>query len=336
MQRHDQEIDLQRKPFLLSGDGSDRRFYRFHVSGGSSLVAVIPATRDKKDLEEAASYYEIGSHLFKKNIPVPRIYEFDPDSGINIIEDLGEVLLYDIIQNHTVLEADKTAHYRDALKILVSLQVEGVQGFESRFCFDTDKYDRQLMLEREAGYFRKAFCEDLAGLDVDGGRIAKEFHRIADIAAIQPSSYLLHRDFQSRNLMIHNESLKIIDFQGARFGPLQYDVASLLIDPYVGLSDLQQQKLFNYYVSVLAKHINLDPDSFSAGYYYIALLRNLQMLGAFAFLFQVKGKIFFRSFLKPAARMLCVHLEKPEGSTFTYLRILADKGLAWVERNIEE
>lgn len=336
VQRHDQKIDLTRVPFLLSGDGSDRRFYRFYVSGGSSLVAVVPATNNKKDLDEAVSYHEIGSHLLRHNIPVPCLYGFDPITGINIIEDLGEVLLFDIIRNDTISEADKIAHYRDALEILVSLQVDGAQGFESGSCFDTDRYDRQVMLEREAGYFQKAFCEDLAELAVDSNRIVKEFHLIADTAAKQPSSYLLHRDFQSRNIMLHNESLKIIDFQGARFGPLQYDVASLLIDPYVGLSEEYQQKLFDYYVSVLAKHINIDPDSFLKGYYYLALLRNLQMLGAFAFLFQVKGKIFFKSFLKPAARMLCVHLEKREGSSFTYLRLLADKGLAWVESNIEE
>lgn len=335
LQRLGQKINLTRKPLLLSGDGSDRRFYRVYASDGTSLVAVVPATSGEKDLAEATSYYEIGSHLFKKNIPAPRMYGYDPVTGINIIEDLGELLLFDILQSGSFSETAKLDHYKEALDILVSLQVEGVRGFESKFCFDTERYDRQLMLEREAGYFQKAFCEDLAGLEVDTHRIAKEFYQIADTASKQPSSYLLHRDFQSRNLMIHNKSLKIIDFQGARYGPLQYDLASLLIDPYVGLSELHQQKLFNYYVSVLSEHISLDQDFFPEGYYYIALLRNLQMLGAFSFLFQVKGKIFFRSFLEPAARMLCVHLEKPEGNPFTYLRLLADKGLAWVEKNIE-
>ena len=264
------------------------------------------------------------------------MYGFDPTTGINVIEDLGEVLLYDIIQNDTVFEIDIIKHYREALGILVSLQVEGAEDFESKFCFDTERYDRQLMLEREAGYFQKVFCEDLAGLVTDSPLIAKEFHHIVEKAAKQPSSYLLHRDFQSRNLMIHNDSLKIIDFQGARYGPLQYDVASLLIDSYVGLSESQQQTLLEYYVSVLNKHISLDPDFFFEGYYYISLLRNLQMLGAFAFLFQVKGKIFFRRFLTPAVRMLCAQLDKPEGRPLTYLKVLADKGLVWVEENIDQ
>ena len=116
------------------------------------------------------------------------------------------------------------------------MQVRGAVSFDPKWCWDTPQYDRMLMLERESGYFLQAFWQDLLGMEEPPG-LQEEFFELADRAARIPAGYFLHRDFQSRNIMIHGGEACIIDFQGGRLGPLAYDLASLLIDPYVALPD---------------------------------------------------------------------------------------------------
>jgi hypothetical protein len=100
--------------------------------------------------------------------------------------------------------------------------------------------------------------------------------------------------------MVTEKGIFIIDFQGARFGPLGYDVASFLNDPYIGLDSEMKIELLDYYLKVISGHISLDPAQFIRGYYHIALQRNLQVLGAYAFLSRKKNKVFFKDFIVPA------------------------------------
>jgi len=155
------------------------------------------------------------------------------------------------------------------------------------------------------------------GMILDNPKLAVEFERLARGAARQDNSYLLHRDFQSRNLMIYQGRVVIIDFQGARFGPLAYDIASLLLDPYAELTMDEQEILFDYYLLVLGRKIKVDHAAFKDDYQVLAIQRNLQILGAFAFLTQVKGKTFFKQFIGPAldslnAQVAMVRNDYPE------------------------
>ena len=100
--------------------------------------------------------------------------------------------------------------------------------------------------------------------------------------------------------MIHKKKVRIIDFQGARFGPLAYDIASLLNDPYVQLPYEQRKLLLEYYISKVSEKVIIERVNFIEGYYHIALLRNLQVLGAFSYLSVVKGKKFFQKYIRPA------------------------------------
>jgi aminoglycoside/choline kinase family phosphotransferase len=100
---------------------------------------------------------------------------------------------------------------------------------------------------------------------------------------------------------------------------LGYDLASLLLDPYAGLSEEEQQELFVLYLDELEKNIDIDREQFSRGYYYLALQRNLQILGAFAFLTQKRGKEFFRQYLVPASSSLVRLLCQEQGSPFPAL-----------------
>lgn len=291
----------------LAGDGSDRRFYR--VAGDCSCVAVFPSRAQPKAMAEARACYTIACHLADLGVPVPKVLGHDRQNRIILFEDVGDVHLHSLAVARRGF-SEVQPFYLQAIDGLLKLQVDGVKGFDKRCCWDTVSYDMDLMLQRESGYFLQAFCKEYLGKMVDEHGLNQEFVQLARRAARERPDFLLHRDFQSRNLMVHEGQVRIIDFQGARLGPLAYDLASLLIDPYVSLSNDEQKLLFDYYLEQAARLIkDFDPDLFRRGYLYLTLQRNLQILGAFAFLSQQKGKSFFEQYILPAALSLHQRLQ---------------------------
>jgi len=313
----------------ISGDGSSRLFFNI-TSGTSSYFCVLPnASGSKKEMAEANAARNIGMHLKKRGLPVPEIQGFDPDSGLIVFENLGRTLLYDFVLEKKqasggTFDQELIDLYKEIVENLLYMQISGSVRFDRKWCWDTQRYDKKLMLEKESGYFMQAFCRDLLAIKKFPKGIEDEFKKLAGRAARQPSVYFLHRDFQSRNLMMHDGKFKVIDFQGARLGPLGYDLASLLIDPYVQLPDEMQQVLLDCYLGHLCKY-GLDDHAFLKGYPNLALQRNLQILGAFAFLGFQKQKKFFRQFIKPAAISLNRMLARDEAKEYPQLRKLSDK-----------
>ena len=304
----------------LAGDGSDRLFVRCTAADGRKLLAALPSRLNAKGMAEARAAFEIGRHLFAAGVAVPEMIAFDADSGILLMEDLGDELLYHRVQREP---GEAGRWYREAIEALVVLQVKGAPGFPQECCWDTPAYDKALMIGRESGYFYQALCRDLLGLREMPVALTAEFDALADRAGREPAGFVLHRDFQSRNLMLHAGRIRIVDFQGARLGPLGYDLAALLIDPYVNLPEALRAELFEHYCAMAAEYIPFDRRAFREGYYYLALQRNLQMLGAFAFLSHQRGKPFFAAYLRPAAEALVRHLAAPAGERFPQLAQLA-------------
>ncbi|MFZ5775554.1 MAG: aminoglycoside phosphotransferase family protein [Thermodesulfobacteriota bacterium] len=308
----------------LSADGSDRGFSRLAI-GDRTVLAVLPGKLLPQAMAEARAAWRIGGHLHGCGVAVPEILGFDPASGLLLCEDLGDTRLHDLVAQDGPASPRVEECYRQAVTELARLQVLGSRGFQPAWCWDTPRYDRELMLARESGYFRNALCEALLGFEDLPAGLAGEFVRLAERAAMEPADFVLHRDFQSRNLMVTQGRVRIIDFQGARLGPLGYDLASLLLDPYAGLAVDQRQALTSVYLDVLASHIPLDRGRFVEGYYYLAMQRNLQILGAFAFLSHQRGKPFFRQFIQPALSSLRRLLDEEQGRAFPLLAALAER-----------
>lgn len=295
----------------IASDGSTRIFLRMSL-GDKSVVLAAPGLTTATELAEAHSAWQIGRHLSDVGCAVPEIHGFDADVGMLIFEDLGDTRLYDVVSinqgegggDHAFLQH----WYEKAIDALIHLQVEGGKGFRSEWCWDTPKYDLSLMLEKETGYFLRAFWQDLLGQDIPAV-VSEEFAAIAAEAATADTGYFLHRDCQSRNIMVVDDTMKFIDFQGGRLGPLGYDLASLLIDPYVGLSRDVQDSLLSYYRRNLGKRGVAAGAEFEKFFQFLAVQRNLQIIGAFSFLSAKRGKPFFRSFIEPAVRSLAVRLD---------------------------
>ena len=294
----------------LAGDGSDRRFFR--LPGSPTKVLLWHPKAPGGEFNENDSYYRIGRHLKAKGVPVPEIFHYCPEEGWMLLEDLGDINLEAVLKTQKA-EDQIRFHYRQALDILVQMQVEGREGFSTAWCFDTPVVDGPFLKERECLYFVLAFLQGYAGLKLAAADLYGDFDRLTKAAAASPDHHFLHRDFQSRNLMIKNGRLRVIDFQGGRLGPLGYDVAALLIDPYAGLSRQWQEELLAYYLQELQKRVAVEEEAFRRQYRYLALSRNLQILGAFGFLTKARRKAHFTRYIPGALQELKRRLEEVAG-----------------------
>lgn len=308
----------------MQSDGSTRRFWRLRLDAERGVVVVAPSGTTPAELAESRAAWKIGSHLHQQGIAVPELFGWDEESGTLCCEDLGDVRLHQLVVASSI--ETKACWYRQALRDLVALQMDGAAGFDPSWCWDTPRYERSLMLERESGYFLRAFWQGLLGCETPEG-IMEEFTAIADRAASAGSGFFLHRDCQSRNLMVQGERLCFIDFQGGRLGPLGYDLASLLLDPYAGLPSSLQEELLAEYLDLVEARLPGAGGEVAASYPYLALQRNLQIVGAFAFLWKERGKLFFSGYLRPALLTLEQRLAIPAVHDFPVLRAMARQGL---------
>ena len=286
----------------ITGDGSSRKFWRIFEKDKNLCLAVAPPDNEAVNLAEARAARAIGMHLIKKQIPVPAQFGWDENSGILLFEDLGDCKLHDYVSQRKTqdnAEEEIRLQYEQLLKALVKMQIRGAESFDSSWCWDTPQYDKKLMLERESSYFLSAFWLEMMGKSATAA-LVEELEDLAARAALIPADYFLHRDFQSRNIMIHGERAGFIDFQGGRLGPLGYDLASILRDPYTELGRDLQEELWDFYLTALEQYRPIERQQFRAEYLLLALHRNLQIIGAFSFLSEKRGKMFFRQFLYPA------------------------------------
>jgi len=201
---------------------------------------------------------------------------------------------------------------------------EGKEGFDLDWTYQTRHYSRDLIIEKECRYFFDAFITSYLGRNLFYREYKKEFHLLADRALQFSVNGFMHRDFQSRNIMVTDHKFYLIDFQGGRIGPIQYDLASLLIDPYVQLSVSVQDRLVEYGTGALTKYIDIDRQYFRRGYRYCAVTRNLQALGAFGYLSRVKGKAWFEQYIPAAVRSLRRNLSATGKGEFPKLIKLAE------------
>lgn len=323
--RNSQEVNLTQ----LAGDGSNRLFFKIVIAATESYCGVLPGIQNSpKGLAEAEAAFHIGTHLKKRGIPVPDIFGFDPESGFILFEDLGSTLLHDDLQtkrkNREDIWPESIDTYKEIVELLLYMQISGSVRFDRKWCWQSQRYDKKLMLEKESGYFLRAFCREYLGLTNFSAKLTDEFKQLAARAARQPAVYFLHRDFQSRNLMLCKGEIRVIDFQGGRLGPLGYDLASLLIDPYAAIPPEVQQELLDFYLEHLCKY-GLDDLAFLRGYPSLVLQRNLQILGAFAFLSLQREKTFFQQFIHPAVLSLQKHLAGPKAENYPQLQKLTDQ-----------
>ena len=281
--------------------GSDRKFYRIHC-GADPATARLILVKYNLEREENRHYVQIAQFLDGHGIRVPKIYFHDPPEGLIWIEDLGERDLYSYRDESWLV---RRAFYESALDQVVKLHglpesvcVEMKEHLPAEFNAALYRWEQKYFFQNCLGrYFKvsESKCKELAALP--GLReIPKQLASLRRV--------LVHRDFQSQNIIIQNGQANLIDFQGMRPGLAHYDLASLLYDPYVELTEAERAELIAYYRGrQLENGVTIDGD-FDFKLRLCAMQRLMQALGAYGFLGLVKGHKHFLQYIPNALRSL--------------------------------
>jgi N-acetylmuramate 1-kinase len=289
----------------ITTGGSDRSFYRV-ADGQQTHVACVTPNRF-----EFHNYLAIGAFLRRSGLPLPEIVSWCADSGLALLEDAGSMPLQAVAlrygpEAHETLEA-----YRQVLAVLGHLQevpAERCREMASRPFSHAD-------LRWETTYFCENFCGRHLGWDLTGDALLhRELERLAQqVLGVPPCA--MHRDFQSQNVQLEAGRVWLLDFQGARVGPLPYDVASLLRDPYVHLPVAVEDSLLRWYYEHALPPSALcgSFEAFRHSYALVSLQRLMQALGAYGFLTLVKGKPWFEQWKSPALELLARAVGEVEG-----------------------
>jgi aminoglycoside/choline kinase family phosphotransferase/dTDP-glucose pyrophosphorylase len=289
----------------IAGDGSDRRWWRVSASGGSWVMA-DHGIRTGPPPAEVDAFVSIGRHLAARGVPVPEILAADTFAGLVMVEDFGDTPLAERVAG--VRDREAVARiYREVLELLIHMSVEGARGFDPSWTYQTPAYDRETIVERECRYFLEAYVHGWMGLRETDDALERDFQALADRILAPGLTGFLHRDFQSRNIMVTPRGYGVIDFQGGRLGPVTYDAASLLIDPYVNLEDDLIEALRDGFAGRYASVSPHSAGEIRRHFHLCSLARNLQILGAFAFLTRVKKKPGFAAHIPAALRRLRRH-----------------------------
>ncbi len=273
----------------LKGDGSNRRFYRLFFRN-SSLILILPQEGDY-GLKEAEAYYELGKFFYKNNIPVPEIKFWDEKKGILIIEDLGDVKLCDI--------KNPWSFYYDTIEVLVTLQ-NLVSSFPIEKTLDTPFYNFEFLWEKEINYFFEWYFKKYRNFQLSFSGIDEIYHWAKEKSKFI-SQVVMHRDFQSKNIMIKNRKVFIIDFQGARLGPPSYDLTSLLLDPYV--DQFENLEVSYKFLKHYFKLTNYPEDKLFEEFKFLGVIRLMQALAAYCKLTSI-GKYWFKKYIPIAEKRL--------------------------------
>jgi N-acetylmuramate 1-kinase len=266
----------------LTGDASDRRYFRVWLKDGGSCVLALHAG----PIDVATMPFVSVARLMRAiPLPVPSLLHSSNELGVLGLDDLGDVTL----QAHlgAASPAEHAALYRQAVAFIATMQQRGAALASADYppyaiAFDAEK------LTWELEFFVKHYVIACRGASLDDATrdaLRHEWSKIVDELAADPR-VLCHRDYHSRNLMLHRGSLFIIDFQDARMGPDTYDLASLLRDSYVDLPAFQVDGLISYFRELTrgTQAARAEDDAeFRRRFDLMALQRNLKALGTFGF-----------------------------------------------------
>lgn len=305
----------------LAGDASSRRYYRARLDGATRLRSLIvmelpagsglPLSSEElaifKERPKELPFVNVHRFLTQIGVKVPQLYGRWENEGILFLEDLGDTALWDRVQG---LDEQKVmSWYRKAIDELLNLQVRGSEKREESCIAFHQRFDFKLYMW-EFEHFIEYGLEKRPGARVSAAEVAKLrkiFTAIAERLDRQ-TPCLNHRDYHSWNLMIHEDIVRVIDFQDALLAPPQYDLASLLNDRITDsvVEPHLEEKLLDYYIDRRRElhAAGKQGDEFFEIYRLSAIQRDLKVVGRFYYLDQVKGKPGYMKFVPPTVHRL--------------------------------
>lgn len=292
----------------LTGSASNRQYARISGQAGSCIGV------EGTDPLENNAFLTIAGHFHSKGIPVPEVLVVSEDGMTYLQEDLGDVLLSDLVakagkDGGILPDSSLERLLCRTMSMLPKIQFEGADGLDFSVCYPQPSFDRRMILF-DLNYFKYCFLKP-SGLEFNEVRLQDDFEKFADDLLRDESDTFLYRDFNARNVMIREEQPYFIDFQGGRRGPIYYDVASFVYQARARYPQWLKEKMLESYLSALGQYMEVDRSYFEQRLRLFVLFRTLQVLGAYGFRGLVENKAQFVVSIPPAIEGLKELLRVP-------------------------
>lgn len=308
----------------LAGDASTRRYYRIVYEGQTMvLMAWEPFNDDGR-----YPFLNILNHFKKHSVQVPEVIAKSPKDGLVLLEDLGDLTLERKFwenQNQSAV----IPFYKLAIDELIKIHYPATQDRSSNCVAFEVSFDTEKLLW-EMNYGLEHLFQKMCKLDLSESVLAELRGIFTEICTTldKQTKLICHRDYHSRNVMIHHNLARVIDFQDARMGTPQYDLVSLLNDSYVELSPPIRNELLEYYLSLSKPFLStqFSRDEFFNIYRYQTVQRCFKACGSFASFYNSRCDTRYLKYLTPTLRKVEKSLiDFPEFGLF--LKIIRDNGL---------
>lgn len=252
----------------LPGGGSSRKYYRLRTRD-ISVVGVYG-----KDVKENKCFVSLAESFLNHDVKVPEVIAVSPSSEYYLLEDLGDVSLLNMLGGE-----ERMIWAQKAINTLVGLQ--SLPETAWRPFVDFPPFSSRL-IDWDLNYFKYDFLKPL-DLAFDEYLLQDDFDKMIRRLTTLPSSLtgFMYRDFQSRNILVHDKELFLIDFQGGREGPIVYDLISFLWQAKAKFSYEEKSSLIREYIQLTSRERKVDGKLIEDMIYPLALFRTLQVLGAY-------------------------------------------------------
>ncbi|HJV20149.1 MAG TPA: RNase adapter RapZ [Sediminibacterium sp.] len=286
----------------LPQSGSDRIYFRIYAGEKTYIATYDINTR------ETVTFIQFSRHFKQAGLPVPEVYGVNAENTIYIQEDLGTASLLNKLEEYG--HSDYTYElFRKSLARLARMQILGDNGLNYNLCLTAREFGKQAIMS-DLLYFKYYFLDTLQ-LPYDKQAMMDDFDALSTYLTRTENKYFMFRDFQSRNIIVQEDEVYFIDYQGGMKGALQYDVASMLWQAKAELSEEWKKNLLEYYMDEADKLLEkpIDRITFVSQYNGYVLIRLLQVLGAYGFRGLFERKAHFLSSIPLALQNLKFFLD---------------------------
>lgn len=286
---------------LLTGEGSDRFYYRIKSDDKTLILMIYGNEKAENDY-----FIHIQKFLMDLGVSVPVIHLKMPEKRWIFLEDLGNESLYTLYPR--VNRQEKIALYKAVIDEASKIFFKGNDRYIKEPFVTAGDFDHRLY-HWEHRYFIDNYLKLYKKIKIPLTRLEQN---LADVAGrlAREENRLIHRDFQSKNIMVTNGKVYLIDFQGLRRGLPEYDLASLLCDPYVRMDEELINELLNYFFDAYSVFYGIEYELFRERFFMCSVQRLMQALGAYCFLGLVKNKSQFLNSIPAGEHILMKSVKK--------------------------
>lgn len=289
----------------LPQSGSDRIYFRIYAADKTYIATF------NHNIKENKTFIHFSHHFKNAHLPIPEIFAVNEDETIYIQQDLGTDSLLDTLEKHGHNEYT-FGLYQQTLRELARVQIAGDKNLDYDWCLTAKEFGKQAIMS-DLLYFKYYFLDTLK-TPYDKQAMLDDFELLSNYLGNADHKYFLFRDFQSRNVIVENDEVRFIDYQGGMKGALQYDAASLLWQAKANLSEEWKDNLLQYYIGE-AEHLlgeKIERNSFVNQYNGYVLIRLLQVLGAYGFRGLFERKAHFLTSIPLALRNLSFFIDNKQ------------------------